>query len=90
MLKKYLSTETSDFIQIWRRECFHRVKYHLHRSVGFASGLVCRICNSSAGLFQGTQVLTPTIIVWLLQSCMPAQCPRSFLANAIQITVRYT
>ena len=46
MLKYYVSTNTSVFMQIWRRQCFHRVKYHLHRFVGFASGVVRELCDS--------------------------------------------
>ena len=38
--------------------------------------------------FQGIKVLSPTITTCALQSYMPAQCPRYFLANATQIMVR--
>ena len=88
MLKYYMSTETCKLCRyggvnasIESSTTFTGL-WALHREL-YASSVV-----SAAGLFQGIKVLSPTITTCALQSYMPAQCPRYFLANATQIMVR--
>ena len=52
MLEYCVSTEISVYMQIRRRECFHRVKHYLHRSVRSASGVVRKLYEPAAGLLQ--------------------------------------